>query len=83
MKISLDVDIKPFAVPTSVYIEQPPGLRQDGIRKLPEIPLSDLDVATLMKLCDDFRERVFETAGRDDPNKPQERRFTGRGITVC
>lgn len=81
MNITLDVEIKPFVVPTSVYLVQKPGNRQDGIRPLPEIPLADLDVATLLKLCDDFKDRVFEMAGKTDPNKPKEKRGGTRGVT--
>jgi hypothetical protein len=35
------------------------------------VPLSELDPATLEQLCDDFRTRVFELAGKQRPDGVQ------------
>jgi hypothetical protein len=63
---SKEFPITPFMVPNFVSIQMPPGLRQDGFKPNPSIPLSDLDMFTLGKLCDEFRAAVFAKAGKQD-----------------
>lgn len=63
---SLDMKIRPFPVPDSVILDQPPGQRQDGLKPLPEVLLSYLSVETLDQLCNEFRAAVFAKAGKQD-----------------
>lgn len=60
------VKLMPFPVPTAVRV-QLAGLRQDGMKPLPEILLSDLSVETLEELCREFRASVFDAAGKTRP----------------
>lgn len=61
------IEILPFPVPTGVTVKQKPGSRQDGLKPVPEIPLSEIDQDTLNELCNDFRAAVFAAAGRRRP----------------
>ena len=61
------VKLAPFPVPTAVRVQLAPGLRQDGMKPLPEILLSDLSVETLEELCREFRASVFDAAGKTRP----------------
>ena len=62
--ISLKLKLKPFAVPTHVTIELPPGRKQDGMQPLPTIPLSELDAESLAALIEEFSESVLRAAGQ-------------------
>lgn len=67
MKVMQEVELKPFMTPNFVITEMPPGVRQDGFKEAPKLPLSDVDASTLSMLCDQFRADVFEKAGKQDP----------------
>ena len=66
-KITLEVELKPFTVPNYVLVVSKPGLRQDGMTDTPKYLLSDIDSATLDKMCSQFRHDVFAKAGRYPP----------------
>jgi len=68
MKISIEVELQPFDVPTSVYTVGRPRLKQEGFSVKESIPLAELDSATLESLCQEFRRGVFSRAGRDLPD---------------
>lgn len=57
--------IKPFPVPESVYLDMPPGRKQDGIRELPKVLLADLSDEQLVELCEEFTAAIFKGAGRE------------------
>lgn len=62
------INLKPFRTPNHVLIERPPRPRQEGINfDSGSIPLSELDVDTLDELCREFRENIFQKAGKEDP----------------
>jgi len=65
----MNIKIQPWLVPNFVIGEMPPGVRQDGFNpdSRPKWALSDVDVETLVKQCDDFRAEVFRKAGKKDP----------------
>ena len=67
MKTSIEVNIKPFNVPSFVIPEVPAGKKEDGFEPTEGIPLSALDPVTLEKLCDEFRDNVFRRAGKQQP----------------
>lgn len=67
VKITLDVELKPFQVPNFVIVKTLPRPRQEGIQEAPKYRLSDLDAITLEKLCDEFRTEVFKKAGKNRP----------------
>ena len=62
------IELQPFSTPNFVRPVLPIGRRQDGFVEVPPIPLSDLSVDTLEKLCAEFRNEVFKKAGKDVPN---------------
>lgn len=76
MKANVAVNINPFPVPYSVtaqaFTNSLPPMPAPYNPAIPPItppgpftvPLSELDPATLEQLCDDFRNRVFELAGK-------------------
>lgn len=81
MKANVAININPFQVPQSVTAlaftnslpPAPPqpwkGIEPPSAPPGPfTVPLSELDPATLEQLCDDFRTRVFELAGKQRPD---------------
>lgn len=69
MKAKIEIELQPFSVPNFVLTVQQPRPKQDGIQETPKYPLSELDAETLGKLCDEFRDAVFEKAGKQQPPK--------------
>jgi len=67
MKVTMQVELKPFVTPNFVLAVVKPGRREDGLKEVPSYPLSDLDTETLDKLCRDFRDEVFRKAGKPKP----------------
>jgi len=68
MKVQLEIEIKPFTVPNFVVAVEEPKPRQEGFKSSEGIPLSALDSKTLDKLCEDFRDAVFQKAGKEQPD---------------
>lgn len=58
------IELHPFKVPNFVRQVMPPRPKQDGMTELPAIPLSDLSAETLDAMCDEFRNAVFQKAGK-------------------
>lgn len=85
MKANVAININPFQVPYSVTAmaftnSLPPVPAMPAPWGTPPgppsappgpftVPLSELDPATLEQLCDDFRTRVFELAGKQPPER--------------
>jgi hypothetical protein len=67
MKATLQVELQPFQTPNFVRAVMKPGKSEDGMQEAPCYPLSDLDIATLDRLCSDFRAEVFIKAGKEQP----------------
>lgn len=67
MKVNLEIELVPFNVPDFVFIKRAPRPRQDGIQFDNNIPLSELDSATLHNLCEQFYGEVFRRAGKEPP----------------
>lgn len=65
----MQVPIKPFTTPNFVILDIPERSKQAGFQELQCLPIKDVDVETLDKLCQDFREAVFTKAGKPDPSK--------------
>ena len=61
---TISLKLKPFAVPTHVTIELPPGRKQDGMQPLPTVLLSQLDDETLAGLIEEFSNAVLIAAGK-------------------
>ena len=82
MKANIEVSINPFQVPQSVtalaFTNSLPPVPQPAPWGTPQppsappgpftVPLSELAPAALEQLCDDFRTRVFELAGKQPPD---------------
>ncbi len=67
---TLQVNIKPFAIPQSVSVDlpgRPPGHRRGEHFDARTVPLTSLAPETLSALCDEFRKSVFEVAKQQDP----------------
>lgn len=62
MKTTIQIELQPFQIPEFVYTVPKIGLKQDGIGMVPKFTLGELDVETLGRLCDDFRDRVLKEA---------------------
>lgn len=62
--------LRPFAVPTYVSVEMPPGRKEDGPKPLPTFPLTQLPPEVLDQLCNQFRANVFAQAEQHDPKAP-------------
>lgn len=67
MSVKLSIELCPFEVPARVLVKQEPGSRQEGFKEAPSYKLAELDVDTLEKLCDEFRENVFKFANKPIP----------------
>jgi len=61
----MNLNVRPFPVPTDVYLELPPKSKQEGFNPI-AISIKDVDVETLDHLCIEFRSNVFLMAGKDD-----------------
>jgi len=70
-KLSLDVEINGFEVPSYVTIKVGPQLKQQGFKPAPQVALYDLPVRTVDALCNQFRASVFANAGLADPRAPE------------
>jgi hypothetical protein len=65
----MEVELQPFDVPSKVYLKIPAqytGIRSPSMNVAPFIPLSEVPVEDLNKLCEDFRISVFKAAGKHD-----------------
>lgn len=62
MMASINLKLRPFEVPTHVTIEMPAGKRQDGVKPLPALALSDLSDEALQALIEEFAENVMKAA---------------------
>jgi hypothetical protein len=67
MRITIDVELKDFAVPNFVIPVGKTGKKEDGPDFTDGIPLRDLEANVLSQLCDNFRAEVFRKAERQDP----------------
>jgi hypothetical protein len=67
MKVKLDVELKPFNVPSFVFIGTPPRSREEGVKFDSGIALRDVSAETLEKLCEEFTNAVFKKAGKHRP----------------
>lgn len=61
MKIKVEIDVVPFAVPTDVFINAKAGLKQDGMQQKQSISLNDLSVEVVESLCDEFKNTIMES----------------------
>lgn len=73
MKTTIEIELQPFTVPNFVLTVQAPRPKQDGIQETPKYALSDLDPNTLERLCNQFRDAVFEKAGKTQPPRDASR----------
>lgn len=67
MKVTVEVELKPFIVPNYALQVSKSGKREDGFIEDQKFHLSDLDPITLSNLCDEFRREVFRKAGKEQP----------------
>lgn len=67
MKVTLEVELQPFQTPNYVLTKPKPLERQEGMQEAPKYHLSELDSATLDRLCRGFRSEVFRKAGKAMP----------------
>lgn len=67
MKVNINVELKPFTVPHFVLTVSAPKPRQEGFTESQKYALSDLDASILDKLCNQFRDDVFDKAGKRQP----------------
>jgi hypothetical protein len=70
VKITYEIEIKPFTVPNFVIPVQPEGKRQDGFKPVEGIPLKHVPFVTLQSLCEEFVSSVMNKAGY--PTKAKE-----------
>ena len=59
---TLPLKVKPFEVPQYVYLDMPPGRKQDGIIGLPKIYLQELPNEVLEELIKEFTAAVMKAA---------------------
>lgn len=67
MKVTIELNLKPFQTPNFVLIESEPKPRQDGFQVSNSIPLSEIDPGALEGLCEEFTREVFKKAGKQRP----------------
>jgi len=65
MKTTLELEVKLWSPPNFVNAKNPDGVGQDF-----SIPLTQVDANTLERLCDEYRDAIFEKAGKRRP--PQQ-----------
>lgn len=69
MKVTLQVEIKPFLTPNFVLAEQEPVGPGERMQETVKYPLSYLNPETLDRLCDQFRDEIFMKAGKQQPER--------------
>lgn len=68
MKTKIELNLKPFLVPSYVDVVQEPKLREDGFSpEIPKFALGDLDSTALNQMCEEFTANVFKKAGKTRP----------------
>lgn len=67
MKTTIEIKLKPFAVPNFVLVEEQPKERQEGFSEGRKYALNELDAETLESLCWKFKQEVFAKAGKQVP----------------
>ena len=65
---SIPVPVQHFSVPDRVWLELPVNTPRSTTN--PSLSLQEVPVEVLAQLCDEFRKRVFEKAGKADPAMP-------------
>lgn len=73
----MNVQLHLFQTPNFVIMVMPPGVRQDGFKEAPSLPLNAIPADDLADLCDAFRIEVFTKANLTDP------RIRGRCTCNC
>lgn len=58
----LEMKLKPWLAPNFATLEQPPGLKQEGLRELPSIAVKDLPQATLDALAAEWLTNLYAKA---------------------
>lgn len=61
--------ISPFVIPNVVYLQLPPGRKQDGVQSAPQLMLSQLPREIVEQLCADFQYEMLKQW--DEANKPK------------
>lgn len=64
MKVTIEVQLVDFSVPSVVYVRQPKEDRQGGFKPPQSIPLSMLKTEELRLLCENFVKGVYANAHR-------------------
>lgn len=64
---STKIDLQPFAVPTDAVVKLPARPKQDGILKLPRIPLESLDANALDDLAQTWLDNLYASVKRRPP----------------
>jgi len=65
MSASIQLKLKPWVVPRFATVEMPPRPRQDDIRELPSIPVSDLSREALRSLAEQWLTDLYAKAGQE------------------
>lgn len=66
---SIQIELNPFSVPSEVTLKQEVGRREDGLRPVQVLKLSELSYEVLDALCEEFRENVMRAADQRDQRK--------------
>lgn len=66
MKTQIEIDLKPFTVPNFVIAANDLKAREEGCENQ-SFPLAYLSSETLDQMCREFRDAVFEKAGKRQP----------------
>lgn len=64
---TVTVKLKPILTPNYVLIEMPPGKKQDGVKELAFIHVSDLPQASLDSLAAQWLADLYTKAGKPSP----------------
>lgn len=75
MKVSLQVEISPFQVPSDVLVVASPLGDTPDQNFMTRIKLSSLDEDTLLRLCEEFKTGVFAMAGKKLPTTIRPSKF--------
>lgn len=68
---SIEIKIKPLALHDVVFLQMPPGRREDGFRELPKIKIVDLTRDQLEALLTDFNESMMTMWLEHNERNPQ------------
>lgn len=70
--VTAPVTYRAWKAPNFATLDMPPGLKQDGLKELPSIPVADLPAVAMDALAQQWLDHLYGKIGRANPFKLTE-----------